>query len=183
MAANWWAGGLKGVGLLVLGGLIGYWGASPSNKPAATPAATPAAATSAARGAQLVALGGCDDCHTPKRADGTPDLNRRFIGYEASAPLPTPTDGVSINNQLTAWRGPWGLSLSRNITPDPETGIGNWSLAQFKQTMRSGTDPAGKTLLPPMPSAALGSLPDSDLEAIYNYLRTVKPIVNQVTGP
>lgn len=174
---------VRWVGLLIVGGLIGYWiGHAGASRP--SDAAGAAAATSVARGAQLVTLGGCDDCHTPKRADGSPDMTHRMAGYESSQGVPAGSPGaIAINMHLTAWRGPWGLSLSRNITPDPETGIGNWTFEQFKHTLRSGVDPSGKALLPPMPAAALASLPDSDLEAIYNYLRTVPAIHNAVTGP
>jgi hypothetical protein len=72
------------------------------------------------------------------------------------------------------------MTLSRNITPDKETGIGNWTLEDFKRTIRTGVNPKGETLLPPMPIPVYQNMPDPDLEAIYRYLRTVKPIRNSV---
>ncbi|MGH9417006.1 MAG: hypothetical protein ACRD01_10290 [Terriglobales bacterium] len=138
--------------------------------------------TAAARGAQLVLLGGCDDCHTPMLPSGEPDMNRRFSGVPQGSALPPSIPGVVTTLNL-AWRGPWGLSEGRNITPDPTYGIGNWTQQQFLDSLRSGKDPAGHALLPPMPISNFAQLPDDDLVAIYNFLRTVKPSQNPVTGP
>ena len=156
-------------------------GQRPGNPyPPAKPQAM-AAAGSAARGAQLVMLGGCNDCHTPKVQNGAPDMTRMLSGHPQNAPLaPDVIGGVSANMLLTAWRGPWGVSLSRNLTPDRETGIGSWTLADFKKTIRTGVNPKGEVLMPPMPIGELQNLPDQDLNAIYAYLRTIKPILNVV---
>lgn len=174
---------VQGIGLLVIGGLVGYWGGQAGSRAAlARPPVLPASVTSVQRGAQLVALGGCDDCHTPLDAQGKPDMNRRLSGYPADATLPPAVDGT-MTMVNAAFRGSWGLSEARNLTPDPDTGIGRWTLADFIKTMRTGVDPAGHALLPPMPVDNLRSLPDADLEAMYNYLRTVSPVRNAVTGP
>lgn len=152
--------------------------------PAAQSAASSATAgdTSAARGATLVLLGSCDDCHTPQLPNGEPDMSRRFSGYPAGTALPPAIPGVMTMQNL-AWRGPWGLSLTRNITPDKVHGIGNWSAQDFINTMRTGKDPSGHVLLPPMPVANLGKLPDDMLTAIYNFIQTLPPSSNAVTGP
>ena len=148
--------------------------------PPARPQAVAPAGT-AARGAQLVMLGGCNDCHTPKLQNGAPDVSRTLSGHPENAPLaPVVVGGAPANLLLTCWRGPWGVSLSRNLTPDKETGIGSWTLADFKKTIRTGVNPKGEVLLPPMPIGELQNLPDQDLDAIYAYLRTVKPIHNVV---
>ena len=134
-----------------------------------------------ARGAQLVALGGCNDCHTPKLQTARLDMSRVLSGQPENAPLPPDViGGVSTNMMLTAWRGPWGVSLARNITSDKQTGIGGWTLADFKKTLRTGVDPKGDVLMPPMPIAELQNLPDRDLDTIYAYLRTVRPVHNVV---
>jgi len=139
------------------------------------------ATTPAGRGAQLVALGGCHDCHTPKLQNGAPDMSRALSGHPASAPLPPNViGGVSTNMMLTAWRGPWGVTLTRNLTPDKETGIGDWTLADFKKTIRTGVNKKGEILMPPMPIPFLQNLPDQDLDAIYAYLRTLTPVRNAV---
>jgi hypothetical protein len=140
-----------------------------------------AQAGSLQRGAQLVMLGGCDDCHTPKLQGGVPDMSRRLSGNPANGPLPPETAGaITANMALTAWRGPWGLSLTANITPDQETGIGKWTTEDFKKTIRTGVDPTGYVLKPPMPILTLQNLPDADLEAIFRFLKVQKPIKNAV---
>ncbi|HEY8055605.1 MAG TPA: hypothetical protein VIE13_06815 [Terriglobales bacterium] len=152
--------------------------------PPAETVASPAAAadTSAARGSQLVLLGGCDDCHTPQLPNGEPDMSRRLSGVPEGSALPPAIPGVVTTLNL-AWRGPWGLSEARNLTPDPQNGIGSWTQQQFLDTMRSGKDPAGRALQPPMPFPNYGRLPDSDLIALFNFLKTVPPNSNKVTGP
>jgi hypothetical protein len=140
-----------------------------------------AAVGTAARGAQLVMLGGCHDCHTPKLPDGQIDFSKAFMGHPTNAALaPEVVGGASTNMHLTAWRGPWGLTLAPNLTPDKETGIGNWTLADFKKTLRTGVNPKGEAVRPPMPVGNLQNLPDADLEAIYLHLRDAKPIKNLV---
>lgn len=143
----------------------------------------PASRTSVERGRQLVNLGGCNDCHTPKLPDGRLDLSRELSGHPEGGPIPDEIEnGASTNLLLTAWRGPWGLTLSRNLTPDRETGLGKWTLADFKKTIRTGVDPNGEVLYLPMPIPMYQNLPDEDLTAIWNYLRTVKPIRNNTRG-
>ncbi|MFB3852456.1 MAG: diheme cytochrome c-553 [Vicinamibacterales bacterium] len=141
-------------------------------------------ATSARRGEQLVMLGGCHDCHTPKLPGGAFDRARALSGHQSNTPLaPDIVGGASTNLMLTAWKGPWGSSLARNITPDKETGIGTWSLEDFKKTMRTGVNPKGEVLMPPMPIPTLQNVPDEDLGAIYAFLMSVKPIRNVVGRP
>jgi mono/diheme cytochrome c family protein len=167
---------------LLIGGAISIASlmAQQSPYPPAKPQ-TVAPAGSIARGAQLVMLGGCDDCHTPKLQGGVLDLSRRLSGHPANAPLPPEAAGaVTTNMLLTAWRGPWGLSLTANLTPDPETGIGKWTLADFKKTIRTGVDPTGYVLKPPMPIPGLQNVPDADLDAIFKFLKTLKPVKNAV---
>ncbi len=158
--------------LVLVGVLLGYGLYRRPAPPAPAPRPAPAADTSPARGAYLVTLGGCDDCHTPQLPTGEPDMTRRFAGHPAGTPAPAGLAGTVTWRNLI-WRGPWGLSIASNITPDPEHGIGQWTAQQFIQTMRTGANPSGHKLLPPMPTAALGQLPDADLTAIYNFLKTV----------
>jgi mono/diheme cytochrome c family protein len=148
------------------------------------PKPQPLATALVARGAQLVMLGGCEDCHTPKGPNFAPDAARRLSGHPQNAPLPPDVvGGISTNMMLTAWRGPWGVSMARNLTPDKETGIGEWTLADFKKALRTGVNKKGETLLPPMPVMELQNLPEQDLEAIWAYLRTLKPVRNAVGKP
>lgn len=147
-----------------------------------------------ARGEYLVNTIGCDDCHTPKKmGDRGPevDLDNRFAGHLASEPLP-PLDSNMRNKGwlmfsmgLTAAVGPWGTSYAANISSD-STGIGNWTEAQFVTAMRKGKYKGleeGRPLLPPMPWQNFAKLSDEDLSAMFQYLKSTKPIKNVVPAP
>ena len=84
----------------------------------------------------------------------------------------------------TAYAGPWGISYTANLTPDPETGLGKWTLRNFVDTIRSGRHLGrGREVLPPMPVQVYRNWTDADFEAVYTYLRTVPPIRNAVPEP
>ena len=153
-----------------------------------------AGADAIARGRYLVTLGGCNDCHTPKLLRPTgpvPDSSRFLAGHPADAKLPPVPPGVLgpdrwgalVTPDLTAWAGPWGVSFTANLTPDP-TGLGPWTPEQFIQTMRTGKHlGVGRSILPPMPWYDIGRLTDDDLRAVFAYLRTLKPVQNAVPAP
>jgi hypothetical protein len=149
------------------------------------------------RGEYLVGYGGCDDCHSPKvmTPNGpAPDKSRRLSGHPANAQLPPVPPGVLgpnpnqwaaiTNNDLTAWAGPWGISFAANLTPDRTTGLGGWTSDQFIKTARSGKHlGVGRPILPPMPWYDLAVLDDADLKAVFAFLKSLKPIENQVPAP
>jgi len=147
------------------------------------------------RGQYLVQFGGCHDCHTPKIMGPNgpmPDTTRLLSGHPARATLPpVPADalgadkwGAVTNNDLTAWAGAWGTSYAANLTPDKRTGLGDWTAEQFMRTMRTGKHlGTGRAILPPMPWFNVGVLTDADLRAVFAYLRSIKPIENQVPAP
>jgi len=149
------------------------------------------------RGEYLVNYGGCNDCHTPKMLTPNgpqPDPARLLSGHPADAQLPPVPPGVVgpnpnqwaalTNADLTAWAGPWGTSFAANITPDIATGIGGWTGDQFIKTMRTGKHlGVGRPILPPMPWFDLAVLNDGDLRAVFAYLKSIKPIKNQVPQP
>lgn len=84
----------------------------------------------------------------------------------------------------TAWSGPWGVSFTANLTPDIETGLGNWTQATFMQAIRTGRHMGrGRQILPPMPFAMYRNLTDEDLGAIFAFLRSIPPIKNRVPEP
>jgi mono/diheme cytochrome c family protein len=146
-------------------------------------------------GEYLVSYGGCNDCHTPKvftPKGPEPDLNKLLSGYPSTAALPEIPQGIIgpekwgalTNNDLTVWVGPWGVSFAANLTPDIRTGLGGWTEELFIKTMRTGKHlGAGRDILPPMPWYALAALTDRDLKAIFAYLKTIKPIENEVPQP
>ncbi|MFZ9004417.1 MAG: c-type cytochrome [Robiginitalea sp.] len=143
------------------------------------------------RGEYLVVSVGCADCHSPKvmtEHGPEPDMDRYMMGYDSSQPFPQPPENVPLgpwilfNGELTASVGPWGISFAGNLTPH-ETGIGNWSVEQFKRALKEGKYKGlenSRPLMPPMPWQALRNFTDEDLEAMFAYLQTLKPIDNVV---
>ena len=69
---------------------------------------------------------------------------------------------------------------SRNITPDPETGIGTWTDDEVARAIREGVRKDGSALFPVMPYTEFSKMDDADVEAIVVYLRTLTPVRNQV---
>ena len=144
-------------------------------------------------GEHLVAISGCNDCHTPKKMTSTgpePDFSLALSGHPAKMPPPDvdrkamESKGLAVTNDLTVWVGPWGISYAANLTSD-STGIGNWNEAQFILCIREGKwmGLAGsRELLPPMPWRDYKNMTDVELKAIFAYLKSTKPIQNVVSG-
>ena len=86
---------------------------------------------------------------------------------------------------LTAWSGPWGVSFSANLTPDPDTGVlRDFTEEQFVRTLRTGRHQGqGREMLPPMPWPWIGKMTDDDLKAIFAYLRQIPAVKNKVPDP
>lgn len=145
------------------------------------------------RGRYLVATSACTDCHTPwhMTADGpAPDASRHLSGHPAdfviaSAPEAPPAPWVAMfTGTNTAWAGPWGVSFTANLTPDPDTGLGKWTERDFIATIRNGRHLGqGRPLLPPMPAPVYAQMTDQDLGAIFAYLQTIPPVRNRVPEP
>lgn len=161
--------------------------------PAARAADKETSTAPAARGNYLVATSGSMDCHTPLKmgANGPePSICRLLSGHPESLampPVPTLPQGpwlVVSSATNTASAGPWGVSFTANLTPDAETGLGRWTVNDFKQTIRTGRHMGrGREVLPPMPIPAYNNFSDRDLEAIYAYLRTIPAVKNRVPEP
>ena len=146
------------------------------------------------RGEYLVKTIGCHDCHSPKSMTerGPQEIAELALsGFQKGDSLPPMhSDAVKngwmlMNSQLTAFVGPWGVSYSANITSD-DTGIGNWSMQRFKTAMREGKlkgDNNGRMMLPPMPWQNFAKLSDEDLESMFKYLKSTKPVNNAVPAP
>ena len=176
--------------ILAIGLLLGGTGVAQSADGAKAAKKAPGGA--AARGKYLVSTSGCHDCHTPWKmgANGPePDMTRMLSGHPqdfAVQPLPK-LDGPWISASAatnTAWLGPWGVSFTANLTPDPETGLGKWTLRNFMDTIRTGRHQGrGRPILPPMPIPVYNNFTDQDLGAIYAYLGTIPAIKNAVPEP
>jgi hypothetical protein len=154
---------------------------------AATPRKEPSTKTARIqRGAYLTAIAGCHDCHSPKSGPATmaPDMERLLSGRPsttAAPDKPAAMGQISVSGDLTAWYGPWGVSYSANLTPDPETGLGKrYSEASFIRAMRTGNKPDGGAMLPPMPWPDFAKMTDEDLKSVWAYLQTLKPVKNFV---
>ena len=152
-----------------------------------------APAGDAARGKYLVEGTGCGDCHTPMKMGPSgpePDLSLNMSGHPqplVMPPAPELPKGpwmAVVSATFTSWAGPWGVSFTANLTPDKETGLGDWTAQTFVDTIRSGRVMAkGRQLLPPMPFPALQNMTDADLASIFAYLQTLPKIVNRVPEP
>jgi mono/diheme cytochrome c family protein len=123
-----------------------------------------------AYGKYLVNAASCGECHSPRDDKGNIVAGMDFAGGN---PFPLP-DG--------------GLVRSANITPDRETGIGNWTREQFFARFRMYTDPA---TCPPvekgnfntiMPWSQYSGMTDEDLNAVYVYITSMKPVKNKVVS-
>jgi mono/diheme cytochrome c family protein len=118
------------------------------------------------RGKYLVDLAGCSDCHTPGSFFGKRDLARLLAGSEVGFAIP----GLGV------FAGP-------NLTPDKETGLGNWTGKEIVAAIKTGIRPDGRKLAPIMPYEDFARLTTEDALAIAAYLRSLPPIKNKVAGP
>lgn len=146
------------------------------------------------RGEYLVNTIGCQDCHSPKRmGERGPEVIEElmFSGYPSERNLPEISNEalqngwILMNEDFTAFAGPWGGSFASNLTSD-DTGIGSWKLEQFKIALKKGKFKGmenGRDLLPPMPWQNFAKLRDEDLKAIFHYLQSTKPVNNVVPAP
>jgi cytochrome c553 len=162
--------------------------------PEAGAAARPAPADARIeRGAQLVRTMGCNDCHTPWKVGPRgpePDMSRALTGHPSDVVMPPapvlPSGpwtwiGAATN---TAFAGPWGVSFTANLTPDPDTGLGKWTESTFIQTMKTGRhEGKGRPLLPPMPFQIIAALNDEDIRSLFAYLQSLPPVRNRVPQP
>lgn len=78
---------------------------------------------------------------------------------------------------------PMGAIYSTNITPDPDTGIGNYSLQDFDRAVRSGIAKDGHRLYPAMPYPSYAKISDQDIQALYTFFMKDVPPVKQANKP
>jgi hypothetical protein len=118
------------------------------------------------------------------------DMTRALTGHPQDMVMPAPPamppgpwiGAMSATN--TAWAGPWGVSFTANLTPDKETGLGEWTEDMFIKTMRTGLHQGkGRPVLPPMPFFMVGALNDADIKDLFAYLQSLPPVKNRVPAP
>jgi mono/diheme cytochrome c family protein len=130
------------------------------------PALPAAAETQVERGKYLVTIAGCNDCHTPGALLGKPDFARTLGGSDVGFGIPAV-----------------GVFVGQNLTPDKETGLGNWTADQIVASITTGVTPDGRKLFPVMPWPELSHLTPDDAQAIAAYLKSLPPVNNAVPGP
>jgi mono/diheme cytochrome c family protein len=110
------------------------------------------------KGLYLVTIAHCMECHTPFAKGGEVDFKNSYGKGGREFP------------------GPWGVSVSRNITDHKEKGIGAWTDAEIKRAITQGISRDGSRLKPPMGYAFYAKMTDADLDAMIAYLRQISPL-------
>jgi mono/diheme cytochrome c family protein len=109
----------------------------------------------AARGEAVFWAGGCASCHAAPGAKGDAKL---LLG-----------GGLKLVT-------PFGTFVAPNVSPDPDDGIGNWSLGDFANAMLTGTSPEGSHLYPAFPYTSYARMRPGDVSDLYAFLKTVPPV-------
>ena len=109
------------------------------------------------RGSYIARLGDCVACHTEEG------------GAEMAG-------GRALET-------PFGIMRATNITPDPETGIGNWSFAEFDRAMRKGVAANNQHLYPAMPYPSYALMTDDDMSALWAYMNQGVQAVEKANTP
>lgn len=146
-------------GAAVLLGAAGYWALTQPGR--AETAGLSQVTPDLARGEQAFFAAGCASCHAAKDAEGPDRL--KLGGGQAF-----PSD--------------FGTFYAPNISPDRETGIGGWDLADFARALRNGVSPEGEHYYPAFPYTAYAGMTDADLVSLFAYLREL-PQVSRESRP
>jgi mono/diheme cytochrome c family protein len=125
----------------------------PAYGPPVGAVSAPAPGVTEAYGAYLAALGHCMECHSPMTPNG-PDWGAGFArgGFE--------------------FHGPWGLSVSSNLTNHAD-GLADYADAEIAAMITRGERPDGTAMLPPMPYPFLAKMTQDDIDALVLYLRAI----------
>ena len=132
--------------------ILGYLVVLPRLGQANVPSMTTSTKGDAKRGAYVTTASGCYACHTDTKGKGKP--------FAGGVPFKTP----------------FGTIYSPNITPDPETGIGNWSRTDFKRALVAGVRPDGAHYFPAFPYTSYAHMTDQDIADLKAYFDSVAPV-------
>ncbi|MFQ5859070.1 MAG: c-type cytochrome, partial [Anaerolineae bacterium] len=113
-------------------------------------------------------------------AQGDAEQGAYIFALTAGCGCHTSEAGALAGNAGFQMEGPFGAVSFPNITPDPETGVGDWSDQEIIDAIRLGTRPDGRQLFPMMPYPAFSGMSDQDVQDLVAYLRTVEPVKNAV---
>ena len=112
----------------------------------------------AARGERIFWAGGCTSCHARPKSEG-----------EARLEL---AGGLQLNTLF-------GIFVTPNVSPDPQDGIGNWSVEDFANAMMRGVAPDGSHLYPSFPYASYARMKPADIADLYAFMRTLPPVAGK----
>jgi mono/diheme cytochrome c family protein len=133
--------------------------------PSASDIADPAQRAMAERGREIVVRTGCIGCHAANGPNG-PDYTKYLAGGGDQSHTPN------------------GTYVSRNLTPDPETGLARRSDDEVKRVLRSGVFPDGHVVpATVMPWANFSNWTEEDRHAVVVYLRHLKPVRHKIPDP
>lgn len=104
------------------------------------------------RGAYIFAAADCTGCHTDAKNGGKPLAGGRALAT------------------------PFGTFYGPNITPDPKTGTGDWTEAQFHRALREGINEHGRYMFPVFPFTSFTGITDADISDLWAFLRTEPPV-------
>lgn len=110
------------------------------------------------RGEYVFNAGGCYGCHTDVKGKGAPLAGGRRL------------------------KTPFGDFIGPNITPDPDHGIGGWTLADFTRALREGVSPAGDPYYPAFPYTSFSRMEEEDIADLWAWLQSVEPADTENVG-
>lgn len=138
---------------LIAGVLLAWvWSSRLTPVSRAPSAAPPQDAATVARGAYLARLGNCAACHTASGGQA----------YAGGRGIPTP----------------FGIVHAGNLTPDDATGLGRWDADDFWRAVHDGRGRDGRALVPAFPYTAFTRITRDDSDALWAYLRSLRPVTN-----
>lgn len=124
--------------------------ADTASRASPTSPTSPASGDPVALGAYLALAGNCAGCHTAR--GGAPYAGGRAIAT------------------------PFGMVHASNLTPDDATGLGRWTVADFRRAMHEGRSRDGRALYPAFPYPDMTRITDADADALFAWLRTLAPV-------
>ena len=140
--------------LIVAGAASGFWLSAPERLPDEQMTAVTGHEADPARGERSFLIGGCASCHAAK---GAKDEARLVL--EGGRTFPTE----------------FGTFVAPNISPDPDNGIGAWSLEEFANAMMRGVAPDGSHYYPAFPYGSYARMTPGDVADLWAYLKTLPP--------
>ena len=140
--------------LAVAGATTGFWLSAPERLSDAELDAIADHQPDASMGERIFLIGGCASCHAAK---GAKDEARLVL--EGGRTFPTE----------------FGVFIAPNISPDPDNGIGAWSLADFANAMVQGVAPDGSHYYPAFPYGSYARMEPADIADLWAYLQTLPP--------